>query len=159
MCMCPKPNVNGQPGYRWNHESQPLSTYPVNPPELGEFDELLNDLPGRCGGCDSHSYHFRVVDLRGRLWLLVRHGGGDEQHEIGSTSRGHRRGIREALERCPGDDARYWLCQTLYHLLEDTRRAARDAERTKWRQAAYDNRIKVNRRKKPATVQILEAAQ
>lgn len=84
MCCCGKPTINGELGYRWNQPDGAPSIYPVNPPTLGDNDVLLFDEPGRCGGLDAHSHHFRVVRYCG-LSLLVRHGGGDERIRISST--------------------------------------------------------------------------
>ena len=66
-------------GYKWNNPSGQASVYPVNPPKLADGDTLVRDLPGRCGGQDSHSYHYCLVRSAGSLNLLVRHGGGDER--------------------------------------------------------------------------------
>lgn len=149
MCMCERPNINGKHGYRWN-ESTLAGVHPVNPPALRPGDEILYDEPGRCGGLDSHSYHFRVVKRYGRPELLVRHGGGDECIPLGS-----RPGLA-ALE-WQDSDGRYWLLQMIYHSVTDIRRAAVDAERSRWALAAVQNRIKVNRRKRVPTVEILPA--
>jgi hypothetical protein len=50
---------------------------------LSEGDELIYDLPGRCGGMDSHCHHLRLVKAQfGGYALLMRHGGGDERHPL-----------------------------------------------------------------------------
>jgi hypothetical protein len=51
-----------------------VGTREVDAPALLDGDVLLFDEPGRCGGLDSHCYHYRVVKRAG-LSLLVRHGG------------------------------------------------------------------------------------
>jgi hypothetical protein len=83
MCCCGKPSINGQPNaYSWDGKS--YSTRAPNAPDLMEGDELIYDLPGRCGGMDSHCHHLRLVKARfGGYALLVRHGGGDERLPFG----------------------------------------------------------------------------
>lgn len=58
MCCCGCPVVNGEPGYKWNPKDTP-TVRPVDPPLLNDDDQLLRDEPGRCGGLDSHSHHYR----------------------------------------------------------------------------------------------------
>jgi hypothetical protein len=147
MCTCEKPNVNGTPGYRWQPSDRP-STHPVHAPELDVPDEIMYDLPGRCGQCDSHSFHFTIVkNHRTSRMLYVRHGGGQESYSIGSGVRNHRQGILDALERCPDDDARYWLVQTLYHTLREVKDEATTKERETWKRAAREGRLKIRSRK------------
>lgn len=153
MCCCGKPTRNDEPGYSWDGKTR--GTYGVEgrAPVAPEGALVLYDEPGRCGGVDSHSHHFRVVDLRGdgkRFALLVRHGGGDESIEIGGP-----RGLVVAFGNLPGgSDARYWLCQWFYHHRQYALRDAVDAERQKWTRAAVDKRIKIKRRGGFCTVSI-----
>jgi hypothetical protein len=79
MCCCGKPTINGELGYRWNNPNAEPMIHPVNAPDVSEGETILYDEPGRCGGIDSHSFHYRVTKLHGSLFLLVRHGAGDER--------------------------------------------------------------------------------
>src|SRR5690348_14518826 len=138
MCCCGTPNINGQPGYSW--DGRHFGTYPVAPPPVENGDELLHDLPGRCGGVDSHAYHFRVVKQRyGGFALLVRHGGGNERVNLGHRS--FLIGVLGDLD----DHTRYWLLQSIYHAQKDAVRAAKEETDSKWRQAAADKRIKTRK--------------
>ena len=138
MCMCGKPTLNGEPGYSWDGKSH--GRYPVNPPEMQEGDELLYDEPGRCGGLDSHSYHLRVVRARyGGFKLRIRHGGGDECIDLGST-----RMAFDALAELDSN-ARYWLLLRLYHVQSDAARRATERCNQSWRTAAAEKRIKTRK--------------
>lgn len=146
MCMCKKPNVNGEPGYKMpvdpRNVRQPL------PPEIDDNDEMMYDLPGRCGKIDSHSYHFIVTkNYRNALYLYVRHGGGQEKFPIGYVEGKIRTGIAEVINNAPDDNARYWFLLTLYHTLSDTRGEARNEEREVWKRAAREDRLKLRSRK------------
>lgn len=155
MCTCEHPNVNGEPGYRWQPSDRPSIRQP-SPPELHEHDEMIYDLPGRCGRCDSHCHHFTIVNnYRGGRVLRVRHGGGDEAYDIGSGFGSHRQGIMEALERCADDDERYWFIQTLYNVLRETRQEAAIKERETWKRAAREGRLKIRSRKGVKFAEIL----
>lgn len=138
MCMCGKPTINGEPGYSWNGE--PSHVRPIQAPDLLGGDELLFDEPGRCGGLDSHSHHLRVVRRRyGGFTLAVRHGGGDERVNLGST--------RMAIDGLAALDsnARYWLLLRLYHVQSDAACHAIEVCDSKWRKAAAERRIKTRR--------------
>lgn len=154
MCMCDKPNINGQKTYKWM-KSHSKSIYPLNPPETFIDDVILFDEPGRCGGTDSHAFHFIVIERMGSLLLLVKHGGGEDSIRIGSTRGNHRRGIREALENATDSNARYWLMQTLYHTVQDERRLSTEAERSIWSKAAREDRLKIRSRQGQKYAEIL----
>ena len=77
MCCCERPTVNGEFGYKWQRNDSPM-VYKPYAPELREGENLLFDEPGRCGGVDSHSYHYRLVTWHSSFHLLVRHSGGEE---------------------------------------------------------------------------------
>ncbi len=141
MCCCGKPTVNGESGYKWNQPDAAPSVYPVNPPPLEDGDELLFDEPGRCGGTDSHAYHYRMVKHCG-LYLLVRHGGGDRRIYLSSNA--------ALVQTLNGLDsaARYWILSAIYHAHHDGARDARESESETWRTAAAEKRIKT--RKLPA---------
>jgi uncharacterized protein involved in type VI secretion and phage assembly len=141
MCCCGKPNVNGTPGaYSW--DGRTFSTRQPTPPPLQEGDALLYDEPGRCGGIDAHSHHFRVVAGRYGLGhaLLVRHGGGDERIRLGAAFRLFLPSLA-ALD----SDARYWLLHSLYSAQDHAASEAREAEANRWGKAAAEKRIKVRK--------------
>lgn len=138
MCMCGKPVVNGEEGYRWNSER--TSIHPVNAPDLREGDTLLADLPGRCGGSDSHSYHYRLVKSYGGLSLLVRHGGGDERiHYLA--------GPLEQVLTTMDSTSLYWLLNAIYHAYSDGRREGQSKTAETWRKAAAEKRIKTRKQR------------
>ena len=123
MCCCEKPTINGEPGCKMTYESSP-SVYTPNPPALLEGDDLLFDEPGRCGGLDSHSHHFRLVRHGcGSVTLLVRHGGGDERIRLFPH--------RDLPKILAGLDstARYWMLATIHSAHSDGSSDARERER------------------------------
>lgn len=140
MCCCASPNINGQPGYSWDGKT--VGVRPVDPPALGERDTLLFDLPGRCGGMDSHCHHYRVVasggSQFGQLALLVRHGAGDQRIRLSLP-----RGV-ELLTPLT-ETSRYWLVNAIFHAEADGRMAGRASELARWRDAAAEKRIKVRK--------------
>jgi hypothetical protein len=148
MCCCGQPNVNGTPGYRWQPDDVPR-VRPVNPPDLSEGDTLLADEPGRCGGIDHHSHHFRLVMNRfgSGLSLLVRHGGGDERINMGVMP------IKDRLLAIDSD-SRYWLLASLYSVHSSARDEATSAEAHKWSRAAAEKRIKTRRNRSTVKVWI-----
>jgi hypothetical protein len=142
MCCCDKPTVNGELGYKWNQPNAAPGRYPVNPPPLEEGDTLLFDEPGRCGGLDSHCHHFRVVKHSSSLYLLVRHGGGDERMRLYCH-----KGLADMLGSMDST-TRYWILASIHSADHDARREARETESYSWRKAAAEGRIKT--RKLPA---------
>lgn len=141
MCCCGKPTVNGELGYRWNNPNGAPSVRPVNPPQLTESDRLLYDEPGRCGGLDSHCHHYCVVSSRGSLWLLVRHGGGDERFRLSVSGT-----LIEPLAALDSN-GRYWMLNAIYHAQSDAARKASNEEMMRWRTAAYQKRIRVRKQR------------
>ena len=139
MCCCGRPTINGTEGYRWQPSDAP-SIRRVDPPALNESETLLYDEPGRCGGLDSHCHHFRVTSDRGRIYLLVRHGGGDERMEFGWTNT-----VLQGLAVLDST-ARYWILQAAYHGATRAAHNARIAERGEWEKAVAEKRIKTSRR-------------
>lgn len=142
MCCCGKPNVNGTPGaYSWDGKS--FSTRQPSPPELRVGDELLYDEPGRCGGLDCHSHHFRLVRSYYHVNdydIVVRHGGGDERVSLGVVGR----------RLVPSFDAldsngRFWLMHTLYSVQTATQRETGEKVAQYWRAAAAEKRIKTRK--------------
>lgn len=138
MCCCGQPNVNGQPGYRWHPDNAP-SVRPVDPPVLVFGEELIFDEPGRCGGVDAHSHHFRVVTRNGSHWLYVRHGVGDEAIRLVNG-----RAVERALLALDSH-ARYWLLHAVYSAAADARLGAAERTTRTWRKAAAEGRIKVRK--------------
>lgn len=139
MCCCAEPNVNGQPGYRWQPTDRPSVRQP-DPPATK--DPILYDEPGRCGGQDSHSHHYRVVGAPSGVpfpWLLVRHGGGDKAIRLSNG-----KGVLRALAMLDSN-GRYWMLNALYHAADAAQRLGRDHECARWRRAAAEGRIKVRK--------------
>jgi hypothetical protein len=143
MCCCAKPNINGEPGYSWDGKT--TGVYPVMPPDLKDGDVLLFDEPGRCGGTDSHSFHYRLVKNCG-LRLLVRHGGGDERFYLSL----HETAGLEALD----SNRRYWLLNAIYHAHARGQRSGAEEERAHWTNAAAERRIKVRKNRGTDTVKV-----
>ena len=147
MCCCGKPVINGEAGYRWNTPDGPAGVYPVNPPALSDGDVLLYEEPGRCGGVDSHSHHYRVVARSGSAFLLVRHGGGDECVRLANG-----KVLLYGLALLDG--ARYWTLNAIYHAYAAGHREAYEAETQRWRVAAAEKRIKTRKCKRVVKVWI-----
>lgn len=139
MCYCEQPNVNGTTN----------STYHVNPPSLSDGDVLMYDQPGRCGGIDSHSHHFRVVRSYSTLHLLVRHGGGDERirlHFYGADFL--------AAVAAMDSNTRYWMLLEIYNAHKDASREGRASEAERWSSAAAEGRIKTRKLPKQGRVKV-----
>lgn len=139
MCCCKTANVNGTPGYSWDGKT--FSTRPVDPPDPNGAN-ILFDEPGRCGGQDSHSYHYRIVGAASGACfptLLVKHGGGEETIRLSNGKQ-----VFRALEMLDSN-GRYWLLNALYHAQSDARQAGREAIDSLWRRAAAEKRIKVRK--------------
>ncbi len=148
MCCCdPHPNVNGQPGYKWQPNDAP-SVRPVSPPELHDDDVLLYDAPGRCGGLDAHSHHFRVVRGVGGEFLLVRHGGGDERVNLPLSM------MYMKLLQSLDETARYWLLHAFYSIARRAAEQARHNETAKWREAAALKAIRTRKRRNSTAVDV-----
>lgn len=138
MCCCGQPVINGQPGFKWQPGDHP-SVYPAMPPELVESDVLIADEPGRCGGIDCHSHHYRLVAY-GSCWsLLVRHGGGDERIRLSRTE-----WLKQAIA-ASDSNARYWLFHTIYSAYRNGVETGGEVIAAKWRKAAAEKRIKTRR--------------
>lgn len=153
MCCCGKQVVNGQEGYSWDGKS--FGVRPIDAPTLQDGDTLLYDEPGRCGGLDSHCYHYRVVRTRGGgLELLVKHGGGEERFYLSSTKT--LVGPLAALD----SNGRYWMLNAIFHAQSNAERAGRDAEAGKWRLAAAQKLIKTRKYRGSDSVKVwIESAQ
>lgn len=138
MCCCEKPTINGEDGYRWNNPNGPTGIYPVSPPTLEEGDRLLADEPGRCGGQDSHSHHYRLVKNCG-LALLVKHGGGEQRLRLSGP-------IADTLLSLDST-ARYWVLNAIYHAHSDGERIASVKTASTWREAAAQKRIRTRKQR------------
>lgn len=138
MCMCGRPTINGEFGYKWN--SDKAGIYPVNPPTLSDADRLLADEPGRCGGADSHCHHYRLVKgYSGTIWLLVKHGGGDERVRLSGP-------IADTLLALDST-GRYWMLNTIYHAYSHGKREGSGEVDSTWRKAAAEKRIKTRKQR------------
>ncbi|GGG87103.1 hypothetical protein [Edaphobacter dinghuensis] len=138
MCCCDKPTVNGEFGYKWQPNDAPMVRRP-NAPELHEGQSLIHDEPGRCGGLDSHCHHYRVVKWYSSVYLLVRHGGGDECFRLCTT-----KALLDTLAALDSSP-RYWMLNSLYHAYGDGKRIGTDQTNNYWRTAAADGRIKTRK--------------
>lgn len=148
MCFCDKPTINGTAPVKTCFE-YPASNYPPNPPALLDGDVLLFDEPGRCGGLDSHSHHFRLVKHGcGSLSLLVRHGGGDERMRLYPH-----RDLPKFLEAMDSN-TRYWMLATIRSAHSDGERNGRDSERHTWQKAAADKRIKTRKHPRLGVIKV-----
>lgn len=140
MCCCDKPNVNGEPGaYSWDGKT--FMTRPPNQPTLAEGDVLIYDLPGRCGGMDSHCHGLRMVKDYGNYALLVRHGGGEQRHDLGRDKL-----MVSALESMD-DNARYWFLIRFHHVTDKAVRDAVERANGYWEKAVLEKRVKVSKRR------------
>lgn len=148
MCCCGRPTINGEPGaYSW--DGHWFTTHQLAPPTLEEYDTLIFDEPGRCGGIDAHSHHFRLVKSRGNYAVLVRHGGGEERVGLSCTF-----GLLAPSLNALTSDARFWLLHTLYSLHGETKRNTQTARDSIWRQAAAEKRIKVRKLRNRLAVEV-----
>lgn len=152
MCCCKTPSINGQVNaYSW--DGKHFGTREPNAPDLTDGDELIWDLPGRCGGVDSHCHHFRVVKGRyGDCALLVRHGGGDERLPLGRD--GRIVGPLQILD----DGTRYFFVMRFYHLMTGEIRKAEAKIRSEERRAFAEGRMKKRRKHGQTYVEVLAHA-
>lgn len=143
MCCCGTQNINGTPGYSWDGKS--FGTYPTMPPTLTEGDTLLFDEPGRCGGIDSHSHHYRVVKNCG-FFLLFRHGGGEGRIRLSNP-----RALNfEAMD----SNTRYWIMNAIFHAQNDARREGLSEASQEYRQAFAEGRLKKRKMPKSSGVKV-----
>ena len=138
MCCCGKPTINGELGYKWQPNDAPSVRQP-HPPEFQEHDELLYDEPGRCGGLDCHSHHYRLVSSSGMLVLVVSHGGGDERVNLSST-----KALLESFKALDST-ARYWMLHCIYHAYRHGKERGSSDTNLYWRTAAAEGRIKTRK--------------
>lgn len=147
MCCCDHPNVNGTPGFKWQPNDEPR-VHPVDPPEIIEYDTLLFDEPGRCGGLDCHCHHYRVVRRFCSVYLLVRNGGGDARIRLTDTP------SLLATLAALDSTARYWVLNTIYRAHSDGARQAADQCNTTWQRAAAEKRIKTRKQRGGDSVKV-----
>lgn len=143
MCCCGKPTINGERGaFSWDGKT--FMTLKPNPPELKDGDDLLYDEPGRCGGCDSHCHHVRLVKRKGSYELLVRNGCGDHRATLPHLFRlAVSSGALDAMD----SNSRYWLLLSIHVAIEDSARDAAEEIRLIWTKAAAEKRIKTRKRR------------
>lgn len=140
MCACGSPNINGNLGYRWQPNDKP-GVYPVDPPVLLDgSDMLLRDEPGRCGGMDCHSHHFRFVKRSGAFHLFVTHGRGQEVIPLYALPK-----PVAALLTTTDSDTAYWLMYSLFYARSQGEKAGADEVRATWQRAAVEKRIKTRK--------------
>ncbi len=155
MCNCiSHPNVNGEPGYRWN-DNGPGGVRQPSPPPVGADETVLYDEPGRCGGLDGHCHHFMVIQRQyGYPVLAWNHGGGPGRVELAGAI------WKLIAPTIAGLDthARYWLLYAIYSTVHKAVQHAEVVERGTWRDAAIEKRIKVRRRGGRTRVEILTRA-
>jgi hypothetical protein len=148
MCCCEKPTINGEIGYKWQPDDNPI-VRPVDPPMLGALEALLFDEPGRCGGLDCHSHHFRLVrGPGGSLGLMVRHGGGNEFFQLSTTK------TFEQTVASLDSNARYWLLHTVYRAYKAGDQTGRNETAARWRLAAAEKRIKTRKERGGDSVKV-----
>ncbi len=145
MCCCAKPTINGEPGYRWQPTDTP-GIHPVNPPALKDNESLLYDEPGRCGGLDCHSHHFRVTKWNASPWLLVRHGAGEERIRLPHMA--------SAALAVLDSTSRYWVLHAIYSTHNEAERSAREREASVWRKAAVERRIRTRKQRGRNSVKV-----
>lgn len=150
MCTCDKPTINGEFGYKWNHPCAGASIYPVNPPKIENSDEIIFDEAGRCGGIDSHSYHYRLIKshLDG-ISLLVRHGGGDEKISFLSNSK-----MLVNVLKSLDSNGRYWILNAIYRAQLSASSKARKEEEEIWRTALAEKRVKTRKIRNQEAIKI-----
>jgi hypothetical protein len=118
------------------------------------FAEHGRILPGRIdprpgNGVDCRSHSFKVVRAQfGGIYLLVRHGGGDERLKIDYSGR-----IISALEALESD-ARYWLLHSILDVHHHADRDAREETSRKYASAFVEGRLKKRRRNRRVYVEI-----
>jgi hypothetical protein len=149
MCCCGKPTVNGEGPVRMSPDL-PFIHYEPRPPALQQGDVLLYDEPGRCGGLDCHSHHFRLVCHSSFVQLLVAHGGGEERFNLFP----HKTAI-SAIFAALDSNGRYWLLHTIYSAHKDGKKDGTEVANAYWRQAAAEKRIKVRKRRSHDQVRVL----
>lgn len=154
MCFCGKPVINGELGFRYDFTGG-TAVYPVNPPDVGEAEKIIYDEPGRCGGLDSHSHHYRLVKSGASLSLLVRHGGGDERIPYLSCEK-----TLLAPLAALDSNGRYWILNALFHAQRNAASRAKEDEAARWRKAAANKQIKTRKNRGSDSVKVwIEAAQ
>ena len=141
MCCCGKPNTNGTP-YAYSWDGKTWITREPSPPAIQDGDVLIYDEPGRCGGIDAHSHHFRLVKRGWQYLVLVRHGAGEESVVLGSPAH-----LMVPSLAMMDSDARYWLLHSLYSVQKDAKMLAECDTAHLWRQAAAEGRIKTRKQR------------
>lgn len=81
----------------------------------------------------------RIVKHFSSLYVLVRHGGGDERFRLHDTQL-----LRETMAAMD-TNTRYFLLHALYYASNDGAKQARESERKRWAMAACEKRIKTKK--------------
>lgn len=111
-------------------------------PVPDEGDEVIYSEHGRIAfNTDFRSHSYKLVKNGNSLYLLVRHGGGDERHKIS-----WRPLYAETLAPL-SSDYRYLAMDTLLDLIHEARKAAVGATSAHFRKAFAEGRLK--KRKMP----------
>jgi len=139
MCRCGKPTINGEPdAYSW--DGRVFSTRQADPPKMVRRDQLIFDEAGRCAGMDAHAYHFRLVKNHDHLFLLVKHGAGQEVIHLPGTANL----ILPALY-VMDSNARFWMFRTIHGANRDGFYEGSTWRDLYWTKAAVDGRIRVRK--------------
>lgn len=148
MCRCTAPNVNGTPNaYSWDGNTH--TTREPNPPALHDGDVLIYDEPGRCGGLDCHSHHFRLVRNGPYHVVRVRHGAGEEFVNLPCVAD---RLVYSLVDL--DSNARFRLLHTLYSLHEKATSDAAARTHAHWKRAAAEKRIRTRKQRGTNAVKV-----
>ncbi len=116
---------------------------PWRAPSLYAGDSLILDECGRVlGNTCYRSHYFRMVKNGNFNFILVKHGAGEERHQVGYSNR-----LGQALVKLDSD-ARYFMLHTLYTAIKDAKRAASMDTAREYTTAFVEGRLK--KRKLPA---------
>jgi hypothetical protein len=129
-------------------------------PKLARDDVLLYSECGRIvkkgtyGHCDTigidyRSHYFSIVKRHGSCWLLVHHGGGQEEFEIDYSARR----VPQFFEPLDSTE-RYLLMHLLFSVHKDARRAAAQQTAEKYATAFRQGRLKKRKARNNDTVKV-----
>lgn len=125
------------------NEERNWGAEPWRAPSLEEGDSLIFDECGRVlDNTCYRSHYFRMVKNGNLNFIIVKHGGGQERHQVGYSNR-----LGQALVKLDSD-ARYFMLHTLYRAIKDAKHAASMETAREYTQAFVDGRLR--KRKLPA---------
>lgn len=115
------------------------------PPTIGKGDAIIYDEPGRCSPCvdgvpdeiDYHSHSFRMVQNYNHHRLIVRHGGGQEEIDLGFD----RPGAKEILSKMSSDE-RFLMFYLMFDIKHEAERRAQRETAEKYREAFVSGELK-----------------